>query len=292
MSTKDFTTFPVNWKELVRAGPKVFQLYLQYLYDGQLKYGPKTIVFMQVGMFHEMYGVENEYMNIGLVSQMAHDLNIQITRRKKSIIENSPKNYLMAGFPSVHLDRYIGILIEEDWTVIIVDQIVDPKHLSSKISSTIEEEEEEEETDNESDGNKIDSGIKNNIKKTIVKGKKLVSRAITRIASPSTFVEKTMKADNNYLVSLYLQEDKYTHQKPGQNLNRVGIRGFKLLSVGCSAIDLTTGENYSYEVYSNVEDQGLAIDEAFRFLCTFQPREIIINSDNLEKYDKVRSFLN
>ena len=82
------TIFPSNWKELIRAGPSIFHLYLQYLYDGQIKFGPKTIVFMQVGMFHEMYGVENEYMNIGLVSQMAHDLNIQMTRRKKSIIEN------------------------------------------------------------------------------------------------------------------------------------------------------------------------------------------------------------
>lgn len=343
--TKNNTTFPINWKELVRAGPQIFQLYLQYLYDGQVRYGPRTIVFMQVGMFHEMYGVENETMNVGLVSQMAHDLNIQMTRRKKSVIENSPKNYLMAGFPSVHLDRYINILVEEDWTVIVVDQIEqDPKFLSGNdkmisgkmalknkvatsgvsadvstgtatnnknnadsfmgltdvfAATTIEEVEEgEDEGDEGEEGATEDSDLAKAKPKTkakttatsktstltTAKAKKIVSRAITRVASPSTFVEKTMKSDNNFLVSLFLREDKFVHKKPGQALSIVAVNGTMLLSVGCSAIDLTTGENYSYEVYSNVEDPGLAIDEAFRFICTFTPREIVINSENLHKY--------
>lgn len=342
VETKNNTTFPINWKELVRAGPQIFQLYLQYLYDGQVRYGPRTIVFMQVGMFHEMYGVENETMNVGLVSQMAHDLNIQMTRRKKSVIENSPKNYLMAGFPSVHLDRYINILVEEDWTVIVVDQIEqDPKlALRNKVATsgvsgygatkedtgvltgsmgttnansnadsfmgltdvfaatTIEEVEEAEDEADEGEEGAEDSDLakakpKTKAKTTAIsktststtsKPKKIVSRAITRVASPSTFVEKTMKSDNNFLVSLFLREDKFVHKKPGQALSIVAVNGTMLLSVGCSAIDLTTGENYSYEVYSNVEDPGLAIDEAFRFICTFTPREIVINSENLHKY--------
>jgi DNA mismatch repair protein MutS len=306
------TIFPENWKELVRAGPQIFQLYLQYLYDNQVKYGPRTVVFMQVGMFHEMYGVENEYMNIGLVSQMAHDLNIQMTRRKKSVIMNSPKNYLMAGFPSVHLDRYINILVEDGWTVVIVDQIENTNLLSNKELKTIEIEEDEDDEPNADDESGVDDtesgteaeigigiGIGKDKSKTKAKAKtqlksttssskakKIVSRAITRVASPSTFVERTMKADNNFLVSLYLREDNYVHKKPGQKLNLVGINGTSILSAGCAAVDLTTGENYCYEVYSNIEDMGLAIDEAFRFICTFQPRELIINSDNLKKYQE------
>lgn len=277
------TTFPENWKELVRTGPAIFNLYLQYLYDGQLRYGPRTIVFMQVGMFHEMYGVENEHMNIGLVSQMAHDLNIQMTRRKKSIIENSPKNYLMAGFPSIQLDRYINILVEEDWTVIVVDQITDPTSFTGYDISTMVVDTEDDIKDDTKDDNMMDS--EDEKKSAIIK--RTVSRAITRIASPSTFMEKAMKNDNNFLVSIFIQEDQFKYNKtPGQKLSIVGINGVSLLSLGCSAIDLTTGENYVYETYSNIEDQGLAIDEAFRFLCTFQPREIIVNSDNLKKYDE------
>src|SRR5579871_625747 len=167
------TTFPNNWKELIRPGPPIFHLYLQYLYDGQIKYGPSTVVFMQVGMFHEMYGVENEYMTIGLVSQMAHDLNIQMTRRKKTIIENSPKNYLMAGFPSVHLDRYINILVEDNWTVIIVDQIEDPKSVQN-VTSIIEEDtdkDEEEDESVESVENETETEMAKTSKPTVKNGK-------------------------------------------------------------------------------------------------------------------------
>ena len=319
------TTFPHNWKELVRAGPPIFQLYLQYLYDGQVRYGPNTIVFMQVGMFHEMYGVENELMHVGLVSQLSHSLNIQMTRRKKKIKENSPRNYLMAGFPSVHLDRYINTMVSDNWTVIVVDQIETLKELEKKTislqqnpgfmgltdlfktASTIEEEDDEDEDDDEDENaeeqtdrdndkdkdkntaaKKGKKNVKNvtNVTKNKNKNKKTVSRYIAQVCSPSTFVDKTMKDENNFLVSVFLQEDKLSKSSANRKLSVTTLNEMTLLSAGCSAIDLTTGENFSYEIYSNIEDEGLAIDEVYRFLCTFQPREIIINSENLKKYNE------
>ena len=78
-----------------------------------------------------------------------------------------------------------------------------------------------------------------------------------------------MKAENNFLVSLYLRDDHFIHKKPGQSLNIVDLRGQMLPSAGCSVIDLITCENYSYDVYSNIEDQGLAIDETFAFYVPF-----------------------
>ena len=220
----------------------------------------------------------------------------------------------MAGFPSVHLDRYINILVEDDWTVIVVDQIEDIKGLNSSkplssnsrearvppsnallepAISVIEEDEDdepEEENAEDDDSDVIEEapkGKKKAVSKKAAtsKSKKKVARAITRIASPSTFIEKTLKSDNNFLVSIFLREDQYSCNK-AHKLNQVGSNGLSLISAGCSTIDLTTGENFSYEVYSNGQDQGLGIDETFRFICTFRPREIIINSDNFNAYDE------
>lgn len=244
MTRNIMISLPDDWKDLIHAGPPILHTYCQYLHDGIQKYGSKTIVFMQVGMFHELYGVENEQMQIGAVSLMANMLNIQMTRRDKNKPDNTPKNYLLCGFPSVSLERYISVLLDQDWTVIIVDQVEQPLDPSA---STI----------------------------TVTKRPQSVTRAITRVVSPSTNIDQLGGSpDNNFLVSIFFQEDRTTHDRSN------------VLSVGLSAIDLTTGESYTYEVYSHPEDCNFAIDNTYRFLSSYRPREVVINSDALTLYDE------
>ena len=72
-------------------------------FDYQIKYeniyGLNTVVLMEVGSFYELYGVDNKKEQIGDIKKITDLLNIILTRRNKSIIENSRKNSLMAGFP-------------------------------------------------------------------------------------------------------------------------------------------------------------------------------------------------
>ena len=75
------------------------------------KYGDKTIVFMEVGMFYEIYGVNNNKEKLGKVSEISDILNIQMSRKNKSIIENSRNNPLMAGVPNHSAKKYISILL-------------------------------------------------------------------------------------------------------------------------------------------------------------------------------------
>ena len=51
------------------------------------KYGKKTIVLMEVGSFFEFYGVSNNKEQIGDAKKVCELLNIQLTRRNKSILE-------------------------------------------------------------------------------------------------------------------------------------------------------------------------------------------------------------
>ena len=96
--------------------------YLEYQNKYQKKYGDKTIVLMEVGMFFELYGVKNSNEVLGKVPEIADLLNIQMSRKNKNIIENSRSNPLMAGVPNHSVKKYISILMNHNWTVVLIEQ--------------------------------------------------------------------------------------------------------------------------------------------------------------------------
>jgi len=100
--------------------------YFDYQIKYQCKYGDKTIVLMQVGSFFEAYGVDNFTEKIGDLQKITELLNIQLTRRNKAILENSRSNALMCGFPTNSLKRFISILLNANYTIILVEQISEP----------------------------------------------------------------------------------------------------------------------------------------------------------------------
>ena len=92
------------------------------------KYGEKTALLYCVGSFFEILGVDNGHEKLGNAEELSRILNITLTRKSKKILENSMKNPLMLGFPCFAKEKYISILLEEDYTVIVVDQVKNPKN--------------------------------------------------------------------------------------------------------------------------------------------------------------------
>ena len=97
--------------------------YLDYQTQFEKKYGPKTIVLMEVGSFFEVYGVENDTEHIGRVSELSALLNVVKTKKNKNISTHDRKNPLMLGFPNFSLDKFLKILVENDNTVILIKQV-------------------------------------------------------------------------------------------------------------------------------------------------------------------------
>jgi DNA mismatch repair protein MutS len=97
--------------------------YLTYHEKFQNKYGDKSIVLMQVGSFHEAYSTEIRGPNLFKLSEL---LNIVCTRKDKSIDIINEKNPYMLGFPSVALSKFLKILVDNLFTVIIIDQVTPP----------------------------------------------------------------------------------------------------------------------------------------------------------------------
>ncbi len=94
---------------------------LQKLFEE--KYGTNTVVLMEIGTFFEVYEVNNDEEQIGKAKEIAELLNIQLTRKNKSILENSKENPIMAGVPAISLEKHLARIInEQKYTIVIIRQ--------------------------------------------------------------------------------------------------------------------------------------------------------------------------
>lgn len=101
----------------------IYEEYISHYDRFQKKYGSKSIVLMQVGSFHEAYSTDNKGPNLFQLSDL---LNIVCTRKDKNITVIDEKNPYMLGFPSVALSKFLKILVDNNYTVIVIDQITPP----------------------------------------------------------------------------------------------------------------------------------------------------------------------
>ena len=100
--------------------------YFRYQRDAELKYGQNTIVLYENGHFYEIYGIENETEHLGKASKMEEILNLKKTRKNTKILENSRSNPLLIGFPSHSLQKYLNVLMNNNFTVVMVEQTTPP----------------------------------------------------------------------------------------------------------------------------------------------------------------------
>ncbi len=93
---------------------------------------------MEIGAFFEVYEVNNEELKLGKAKEVAELLNIQLTRKNKTVLENSIQNPLLAGVPSVSFERYLNRLIQsKKYTVVIIRQKGEPPHIKRYLSNII-----------------------------------------------------------------------------------------------------------------------------------------------------------
>ncbi len=114
------------------------QIYFELQEFFEKRYGENTVVLMEIGSFFEVYEVNNEELKIGKAKEIAEFLNIQLTRKNKSIIENSISNPLMAGVPNFALDRYLEKLVQsKKYTIVLVRQKGEPPNVKRYIANII-----------------------------------------------------------------------------------------------------------------------------------------------------------
>jgi DNA mismatch repair protein MutS len=125
-------------KILAKKGKLLTEIYFELQQHFEAKYGKNTLVFMEIGTFFEVYEVNNDELKIGKAKEVAELLNIQLTRKNKTILENSIKNPLLAGVPTVSIERYLSRLINsKKYTIVMVKQKGVMPHVQRYVANII-----------------------------------------------------------------------------------------------------------------------------------------------------------
>ena len=108
--------------------PLLSQVYLEYFDKYKKIYGEnKTIIFMQVGGFYESYALDESGPDLLQLSKITGVIR---TRKNKSINSVTLSNPYILGFPVAAITKYTEILLDNDYVIVIIDQI--PKKKTGK----------------------------------------------------------------------------------------------------------------------------------------------------------------
>jgi len=90
----------------------------------------KYLIFLQVGSFYELYSIIVDDERLKKICEL---MNIILTRKNKSITKISKSNPWMAGVPCVSIDKYLEILINNGYTVIVYNQYIEKNKIKRKL---------------------------------------------------------------------------------------------------------------------------------------------------------------
>ena len=105
--------------------------YVNYQNTYKKKYG-KSIVLYQNGSFYEIYNIDENNNDLQKICEL---LNIQHTRKNKSIIQISKSNPALAGVPLASLKKYLNILLNNNYTVVLVEQTSEPPNPTRSVTN-------------------------------------------------------------------------------------------------------------------------------------------------------------
>jgi DNA mismatch repair protein MutS len=190
----------------------IYDTYVKYHNEYNLKYNKKACVLMQCGDFFEIYGKEENGVKLGDIYTLAEAAG-------NLTVANKTSGWKMAGFGMDYLNKYLNFLMENNYTVVIIEQTTAQK--------------------------------------------KNPPRSVTRIISPSTYIEginlgdaKMSKNKNRILIALYVEFIKND-----------------IFSISMASMDVSLGTSTLYNI-SSKQDKELCMNECFRFIHSISPIEM------------------
>lgn len=221
------------------------------------KYGSKTVVLAQVGTFYEIYGIHDYENDIkeGKASEISKVLNITVAHKSNKINddEDSDTEEQKENKPP---RRWLVMAGFPDFQL---DRHV-PILLAANYTVVLYEQ-------------------TGDIVLTTKTGRetRTKKREITNILTPGTYIEETNKSDSPGIGSLYIQRNTNFESR------------HKVITLGMSYIDSSTGCSWLYEVTMMESEKRYLHDELSKWVNNFKPQEWIINTD-LDQTDLLNEF--
>jgi DNA mismatch repair protein MutS len=224
----------------------LYDEYEYYLQKYSKEFGLDTVVCYQCGGFYEIYSINDGAVN---TDNLADVLGIEVSKRNKNKKDVSRENCAMMGWPVHVMDKFVQLLVEHNYTIVIVNQI---------------------------DKNKLnDSDIKF---KSKLKGKDSVERFVSQIVSKGTYTKHLSveeQSSGKYIMCICLEKiiPKFVN-KTNEIMSYDDVYSF-----GVSVIDPSTGNSFFFEIPPNLMDPSLSLDELYRISLQYPPSELLLISN-------------
>ena len=228
-----------NFEESEEVTSGIFKEYINYHNESIEKYGPKTVVFLHAGTFYEMYAFVPDPDKEKIIGpdlwEIKDILNISVTKRNKSKT-HSIKNLYMAGVQVISKNKFANVLLNEGYTVVIVDQITSPPNPRRGITEVLSPGTSMQDFDKESDkfliSFYIDSDMVND--KEIISvgasliniqtGKNYISNIISNINDVNHGVNEMIRILNTfYCIEIVIHKSEYVSISDDELINLLEI---------------------------------------------------------------------
>ena len=97
--------------------------YFRIYTEKSKEYGENTVILHQTGSFFEIYEINNEKEQIGNAEKLSKVLDMKYANKSGNINKNSRSSPNFIGFTTNILYKYLGILLKNGFTVVIVEQL-------------------------------------------------------------------------------------------------------------------------------------------------------------------------
>jgi DNA mismatch repair protein MutS len=101
---------------------KLIDTYFEDQQKYQKQFGEKTVVYIQVGDFYEIYGAElTNGEQLGVLDKISKLCNFTVSQKNVGV--SGASKVFMGGFPLYMIDKYVNILVDDHgWTVVVIKQ--------------------------------------------------------------------------------------------------------------------------------------------------------------------------
>lgn len=235
-----------------------FEIYTEKIKE----YGKNTVILMMVGSFYEIYEINSEKEQIGNAKKLSIILEMIYSNKKGNTINSSRTHPNFIGFNVSILDKYLSILLRNEYTVVIVDQL---------------------EASSEKKG-------------------KLVKRGITKIYSPSLQPTDYTNGNDfsPNLVSLYFNINQPKAKSSKKNAAFIQTMDVSICCINNNNNLIEIIEETFTFLPNNNYTLNLALENLSRILYRCNPKELLIYNVNdivvknyfNEIYENVRFYEN
>jgi DNA mismatch repair protein MutS len=229
-----------------------------HIYTEKVKeYGENTVVLHQTGSFYEIYEIDNKEEHVGNAKKLSNILEMNLANKSGNTNCSSRTYPNFIGFTCSILDKYLGILLRNGYTVVIVDQL----------------------------------------EASAEKKQKLVKRGITKIYSPSLQpTDYTNDNDfSPNLVSIYFNINQPKAKSTKKNAAFIQTMNVSICCVNNNnnVIEIIE-ETFSF-LPNDTYTLNLALENVSRILYRCNPKELLIGGITpqlLENENAVKVYFN